>query len=217
MAINACAAPVLSAVHNTSEEFWLFSCRTSGSRHSYTMLGLCVSKCHSSCLNALFLLTEPRFNNNCTTDLSSIRGIYEAACVATGLAVASLPCDTDPAKEATPRCEQMVGMDLSVVSTVWKAEAQLPRSRMRPGCNRGWVRDASESKTSLGHIQSVQSHFWVHLNKITINTGQDYVYMHSLIELLCCVRLWFFFFFFVWAKWATSITETTGVCEQSKS
>lgn len=147
MAINAHAAPVLSAIHNTSEEFWLFSCRTSGSWHSFTILGMCVSKCHSSWLNALFLLTIPRFNNNCTTYLSSICGIYET--------VTSLPCDTDPAKAATPRCEQMVGMDLSVVSTVWKAEAQLPRSWLRPGFNIGWVRETSESKTYLGHIVSI--------------------------------------------------------------
>lgn len=139
----------------SAEEFWLFSCWTSGSRHSYTMLGMCVSKCHSSWLNALFLLTRPRFNNNCTTYLSSICGIYEAACVDTRLAVTSLPCHTDPAKAATPRCEQMVGMDLSIVSTVWKGEAQLPRSWMRPGFNIGWVRETRESKTYLGHIESI--------------------------------------------------------------
>lgn len=119
MAINACAAPVLSAVHNTSDESWLFSCRTSGSRHSYTMLGLCLAKCHSSWLNSLFLRIRPRFNNNCTADFNSFCAMYEAACVGTLLTVTLLPCDTEPAKAAMPRCEQM---DLVAV---WKAEAQL--------------------------------------------------------------------------------------------
>lgn len=138
MAINACAAPVLSAVHNTSDEFWFFSCRTSGSRHSYTMLGLCLSKCHSSWLNALFLRTRPTFNNNCTTDFNSICAAYEAACVATVITVTSLPCDTNPAKAAMPRREQMLEMDLLAVSVVWKAEAQLPSSITRPGYNIDW-------------------------------------------------------------------------------
>lgn len=42
-------------------------------------------------------------------------------CVVTGLAVVSLPCDTDSGKAAKPRCDKMVGMDLSAVQ---KAEAQ---------------------------------------------------------------------------------------------
>lgn len=54
-------------------------------------------------------------------------------CVVTGLTVTSLPCDTDPAKAAMPRREQMLGMDLLAVSAVWKAEAQLPSSMTRLG------------------------------------------------------------------------------------
>lgn len=153
MAINTCAAPVLRAVHNTSDEFWLFTCRTSGSRHWYTMQGLCLPKCHSSWLNALFLMTRPRFNSNCTTDFNSIRAVYQAACVATRLTVTSLLCDTNPCVGSYAKMwAKMVEMD---PLAVWKAEARLPNSMTRPGCNKGWVRDASES-----NIESIPDVFF---------------------------------------------------------